>query len=106
MMCPNLRESPNDRSPARITALQRKISYHQSAHWLTLVVRPLPLPEPFQFVGTLQDVNLHPETLIQHFPQLRESQQMHDLYEVVIYNGAQRHPIETYWQLWKDVILH
>ena len=30
---------------------------------------------------------------------------MNERYEVVMYNGAQRVPIETHWQQWKDVVL-
>lgn len=69
------------------------------------MVRPDPLPEAFTFEGALQDLDLDPDTLVKHFPQLRENQQMHDLYEVLIYNGAQRIPIEAQWQQWRDVVL-
>ena len=106
MMSHSLRGSPNARmTPTLLAAQQRKRPYHQSAHWLTLVVRPIPAPEAFKWNGTLQDLNANPSMLIQNIPSLWESQQMYDLYTVVTYNGGQRPPIESIWQQWTEVVL-
>ena len=69
------------------------------------MARPNQFPEAFKFEGNFKEVNLGPDTLIKQFSQLRESQEMHDRCEVVLYNQAQRVPIESYWHQWIDVTI-